>query len=125
MIDASYSVYQGGGRDLAGARWGTALAGWDLLIQLCLLAVEAELGNFGTRPNRYLSCPPRWVAWSTDANTGEGRDQAGGPSPTLFAYTHPSDAAIGEMAHPIIRSPANLLLFGGHPSCEPNRTNAQ
>lgn len=85
--------------DLKLARLGLRFGRLDLMSQLALLAVE-ELGvNFELLPRERIAICLAAKAGSlaTDAEFWKGRDAAGGPSPTLFAYTLPS-AALGEIA---------------------------
>ena len=87
------------GADVASARLGTRFGRMDLLSQLALLAVEKLAVNFDELPrDRIAICLASSAgSLSTDAEYWKGRDQAGGPSPTLFTYTLPS-APIGEIA---------------------------
>src|SRR5579871_3468918 len=99
--------------DLARARLGTRFGRLDLASRLAVLAVEslaAPLAGFA--PERiavYLEA--RAGSLSTDVAYWEGRLDAGGPSPTLFAYTLPS-AAIGEIAIRHRWTGPNLCLIG-------------
>lgn len=87
------------GEDVTTARLGSRFGRMDLLSQLSLLAVEKLGVNFDELPrDRIAIClASPSGSLSTDAEYWKGRDQAGGPSPTLFTYTLPS-APIGEMA---------------------------
>ncbi len=87
------------GEDVATARLGTRFGRMDLASQLALLAVEKLGVNFDECPRDrialvFASCAG---SLSSDAEYWKGRDQAGGPSPTLFTYTLPS-APLGEIA---------------------------
>ncbi len=85
----------------------------DLLSRLALLAVDSLNLNFEAMPrDRIGIClASRAGSLSTDADYWKGRALAGGPSPTLFAYTLPS-AAIGEIAiRHQLRGP-NLCFVG-------------
>ena len=81
------------------ARLGSRFGRMDLLSQLALLAVEKLGVNFDEWPRDRIAICLASSAGSlaTDAEYWKGRDQAGGPSPTLFTYTLPS-APIGEIA---------------------------
>lgn len=85
--------------DLKSARLGTRFGRMDLASQLALLAVEQLGVDFDKFPrDRIAIClAARAGSLSTDAAYWSGRDNAGGVSPTLFAYTLPS-AAMGEIA---------------------------
>jgi 3-oxoacyl-(acyl-carrier-protein) synthase len=85
--------------DLKSARLGTRFGRLDLSSQLALLAVELLGVDFGTfsRDRIAICFVARAGSLSTDFDFWSGRDDVGGPSPTLFAYTLPS-AAIGEIA---------------------------
>lgn len=87
------------GEDAATARLGSRFGRMDLLSQLALLAVEKLGVNFDELPRDRIAICLASSAGSlaTDAEYWKGRDQAGGPSPTLFTYTLPS-APIGEIA---------------------------
>jgi len=87
------------GEDVASARLGSRFGRMDLLSQLALLAVEKLGVNFDEWPrDRIAICLASPAgSLSTDAEYWKGRDQVGGPSPTLFTYTLPS-APIGEIA---------------------------
>jgi len=85
--------------DLASARLGNRFGRLDLASQLSLLAVESLNLNFDAWPRERIAIvlTARAGSLSTDVDYWNGREAAGGPSPTLFAYTLPS-AAIGEIA---------------------------
>jgi 3-oxoacyl-(acyl-carrier-protein) synthase len=85
--------------DLATARLGPRFGRLDLLSQLALLAVESLDIDFSIMPlDRIGIClAVNAGSLSTDVEYWKGRDAAGGPSPTLFAYTLPS-SAVGEIA---------------------------
>lgn len=87
------------GAEVASARLGSRFGRMDLLSQLALLAVEKLGVDFDQLPRDRIAICLASSAGSlaTDAEYWKGRDQAGGPSPTLFTYTLPS-AAIGEIA---------------------------
>ena len=87
------------GEDAAAARLGSRFGRMDLLSQLALLAVEKLGVNFDEWPrDRIAICLASSTgSLATDAEYWKGRDQAGGPSPTLFTYTLPS-APLGEIA---------------------------
>lgn len=86
----------------------------DLASQLAVLAVESLGLDFETlRRDRVGIClAARAGSLTTDVNFWSGRDNAGGPSPTLFAYTLPS-AAIGEIAIRHRLTGPNLCWVGG------------
>jgi 3-oxoacyl-(acyl-carrier-protein) synthase len=85
--------------DLKSARLGPRFARLDLQSQLALLAVELLEINFEkfSRERIAICLAAKTGSLSTDVEFWNGRDNAGGPSPILFAYTLPS-AAIGEIA---------------------------
>jgi 3-oxoacyl-(acyl-carrier-protein) synthase len=84
-----------------------------LLSQLALLAVESLGTDFSTMPpDRIGIClAVKAGSLSTDVEYWRGRDAAGGPSPTLFAYTLPS-SAIGEIAIRYRLTGPNLCFVG-------------
>lgn len=86
-------------KDVPEARLGTRFGRMDLMSQLALLAVEPLAGQFESIPrDRIAIClSARTSSLATDAEYWRGRDNVGGPSPTLFTYTLPS-AALGEIA---------------------------
>lgn len=85
--------------DVRGARLGPRFGRMDLMSQLALLAVEPLAVHFESIPrDRIAIClAARASSLATDVEYWKGRDNAGGPSPTLFTYTLPS-AALGEIA---------------------------
>ena len=85
--------------DLPCARLGQRFGRMDLSSQLALLAVESLAASFESiaRDRIAIVLAARAGSLSTDAEYWKGRDNPGGPSPTLFTYTLPS-AAIGEIA---------------------------
>lgn len=84
---------------LRDARLGPRFGRMDLASQLALLAVENLAVNFDQWPrDRVALCVASPAgSLSTDADYWKGRDQTGGPSPTLFTYTLAS-APLGEIA---------------------------
>ena len=101
------------GDDVRTARLGTRFGRLDLLSQVALLAVESLGINFESLPrDRVGICLAAGTgSLSTDVDYWNGRDNAGGPSPTLFAYTLPS-AAIGEIAIRHRLTGPNLCFVG-------------
>jgi len=99
--------------DVRAAKLGTRFGRLDLASQLALLAVESLGIDFELqRRDRVGIClEARAGSLTTDADYWSGRDAAGGPSPTLFAYTLPS-AAIGEIAIRHRLTGPNLCLVG-------------
>src|SRR5690349_3026226 len=95
------------------ARLGSRFGRMDLSSQLALLAVEKLGVQFESlRRERIAIClVARTSSLTTDAEYWQGRDNAGGPSPTLFTYTLPS-AAIGEIAIRHRLTGPNLCLVG-------------
>ena len=110
VVTATSSVT---GADLAAARLGPRFGRLDLLSQLALLAVESLGVNFDAVPrDRIGIClAVRAGSLTTDVEYWKGRLAAGGPSPTLFAYTLPS-SAIGEIAIRHRITGPNLCLIG-------------
>jgi 3-oxoacyl-(acyl-carrier-protein) synthase len=102
------------GADLAGARLGNRFGRMDLPSQLSLLAVEKLSVDFDAfARNRIGLClAVRGGSLSTDVEYWRGRNDAGGPSPMLFAYTLPS-APIGEIAIRYRITGPDLCLWGG------------
>ena len=100
--------------DLSRAKLGPRSSRLDLASKLALLAVEALGLNFDNmRRERIGIClSARAGSVSTDVDYWNGRALAGGPSPTLFAYTLPS-AAIGEIAIRHQLTGPNLCFIGG------------
>lgn len=100
--------------DVPAARLGTRFGRMDLMSQLALLAVEPLAAQFESisRDRIAICLVARTSSLATDVEYWKGRDNAGGPSPTLFTYTLPS-AALGEIAirHRITGPP--LCFVGG------------
>jgi 3-oxoacyl-(acyl-carrier-protein) synthase len=99
--------------DLATARLGQRFGRMDVASQLSLLAVEpfaSQFDNF-VRDRIAIVIAVRAGSLPTDVAYWEGRDQAGGLSPTLFTYTLPS-AAIGEIAIRHRLTGPNLCFVG-------------
>jgi len=101
--------------DVRAAKLGSRFGRLDLSSQLALLAVEALGLDFDAhRRDRVGIClAARAGSLSTDVEYWSGRGNAGGPSPTLFAYTLPS-AAIGEIAIRHRLTGPNLCMVGGN-----------
>ena len=99
--------------DASAARLGTRFGRMDLSSQLALLAVEPLAPHFGSIPRDRIAIvlAARAGSLSTDVNFWEGRDAAGGLSPTIFTYTLPS-AAIGEIAIRHRLTGPNLCFVG-------------
>jgi 3-oxoacyl-(acyl-carrier-protein) synthase len=99
--------------DLSSARLGQRFGRLDLQSQLALLAASSLKINFNEfAPDRIGICLAASAgSLSTDVNFWNGRDSAGGPSPTLFAYTLPS-AAVGEIAIHFRLTGRNLCFVG-------------
>jgi hypothetical protein len=102
------------GDDVREARLGSRFGRMDLMSQLALLAVEPLAAHFDPLPRERIAICLAAKAGSlaTDLDYWNGRDAAGGPSPTLFTYTLPS-AAIGEIAIRHRLTGPNLCLVGG------------
>jgi len=85
--------------EVAAARLGQRFGRMDLSSQLCLLAVEPFASHFDevARDRIAIVIATRAGSLPTDVAYWDGRDAAGGLSPTLFTYTLPS-ATIGELA---------------------------
>lgn len=85
--------------DVRTARLGTRFGRMDLMSQLALLAVEPFAPQFESiaRERIAICLAARSSSLATDVEYWKGRDNTGGPSPTLFTYTLPS-AALGEIA---------------------------
>ena len=100
--------------DLPAAKLIPRFGRLDLASQLAVLAVESLGIDFDTlRRDRVGIClAARAGSLATDVNYWSGRDNAGGPSPTLFAYTLPS-SAIGEIAIRHRLTGPNLCWVGG------------
>jgi 3-oxoacyl-(acyl-carrier-protein) synthase len=101
--------------DLSSARLGTRFGRMDLASQLALLAVEQLGVDFEkfSRGRVAICLAARAGSLSTDVAYWNGRDNVGGLSPTLFAYTLPS-AAIGEIAIRQRLTGPNLCLASRH-----------
>jgi 3-oxoacyl-(acyl-carrier-protein) synthase len=99
--------------ELAGARLGTRFGRLDLSSRLAVLAVEKLGIDFESlsRDRIAICLSAKTGSLATDLEFWKGRDAAGGPSPTLFAYTLPS-SAIGEIAIRHQITGPNLCLFG-------------
>jgi len=80
---------------------------------LAVLAVEKLGIDFGSLPRERIGICLAVKAGSlaTDLEYWKGRDAAGGPSPTLFAYTLPS-SALGEIAIRHHITGPGLCFFG-------------
>ena len=87
------------GDDVRAARLGTRFGRMDLMSQLALLAVEPLAAHFESvaRERIAICLAARTSSLATDIEYWKGRDNTGGPSPSLFTYTLPS-AALGEIA---------------------------
>jgi len=99
--------------DLRGAEMGPRFGRLDLQSQLALVAVERlgiELGRHN-RERIGIALSARFGSLATDLEYWNGRNDPGGPSPTLFAYTLPS-AAIGEIAIRHRLTGPNLCFVG-------------
>lgn len=85
--------------DVPVARLGNRFGRMDLMSQLALLAVEPLAAQFESiaRDRIAICLTARTSSLATDLEYWKGRDNTGGPSPTLFTYTLPS-AALGEIA---------------------------
>jgi 3-oxoacyl-(acyl-carrier-protein) synthase len=96
-----------------GSRLGPRFGRLDRASQLSLLAVDALGLPWESLPrDRIGIClAARRGSLSTDWEFWRGRAQAGGPSPTLFAYTLPS-AALGEVAIRYGLTGPNLCFVG-------------
>lgn len=101
--------------NLESARLGSRFGRLDLSSKLALLSVEKLAVDFSKfPPSRIGIClAAKMGSLSTDFDYWAGRGQAGGPSPTLFAYTLPS-AAIGEIAIRHRLTGPNLCFIGDH-----------
>src|SRR5215475_8947761 len=99
--------------DLAIAKMGSRFGRMDLLSQLALLSVESLGIDFETMDRSRVGVCMSVCAGSlaTDVEYWKGRKDAGGPSPTLFAYTLPS-SAIGEIAIRYRLTGPNLCFVG-------------
>ena len=85
--------------DVRAARLGKRFGRMDLMSQFALLAVEPFAPQFEAigRERIAICLAARTSSLATDVEYWKGRDNTGGPSPTLFTYTLPS-AALGEIA---------------------------
>ncbi len=85
--------------DVPSARLGQRFGRMDLTSQLALLAVEPLATHFESlaRDRIAICLAAKTSSLATDVEYWKGRENPGGPSPTLFTYTLPS-AAIGEIA---------------------------
>lgn len=99
--------------ELKMARLGTRFGRLDLCSQLAVLAVEKLGLDFSSVPRERVGICLTVKAGSlaTDIEYWKGRDDAGGPSPTLFAYTLPS-SALGEIAIRHHITGPGLCFFG-------------
>jgi hypothetical protein len=99
--------------DACGARLGTRFGRMDLSSQLALLAVESFAPHFESTPRDRVAIvlAARAGSLPTDVNFWEGRNAAGGLSPTIFTYTLPS-AGIGEIAIRHRLTGPNLCFVG-------------
>jgi 3-oxoacyl-(acyl-carrier-protein) synthase len=99
--------------DLATAKMGTRFGRMDLLSQLSLLSVESLGVDFEILDRSRIAVCMSVTAGSlaTDIGYWKGRNDVGGPSPTLFAYTLPS-SAIGEIAIRYHLTGPNLCFVG-------------
>lgn len=99
--------------DALSARVGPRFARLDRASQLAVLAVEKLGVTFDCLPSHRIAIclSARAGSLTTDVDYWGGRDTAGGPSPTLFAYTLPS-AAIGEIAIRYRLTGPNLCFVG-------------
>jgi len=98
---------------LPAARLGPRFGRLDLQSRLALLAVASLQVDFAASPpDRTGICLAASAgSLSTDILFWKGRHDAGGPSPTLFAYTLPS-AAAGEIAIHFRLTGPNLCFVG-------------
>lgn len=110
--------------DLKLARLGSRFGRLDLMSQLALLAVEKLGVNFDLLPRERIAIclAAKAGSLSTDVEFWKGRDAAGGPSPTLFAYTLPS-AALGEIAIRHRLTGPNLCFVGDDKMLLPEATD--
>src|SRR5215813_11080343 len=99
--------------DLPTAKMGTRFGRMDLLSQLSLLSVESLGVDFEILERSRIAVCMSVTAGSlaTDIEYWKGRNEVGGPSPTLFAYTLPS-SAIGEIAIRYRLTGPNLCFVG-------------
>jgi 3-oxoacyl-(acyl-carrier-protein) synthase len=106
--------------DVPNARLGQRFGRMDLTSQLALLAVEPLSLHFASLPRERIAIvlAAQTSSLATDTEYWKGRDNPGGPSPTLFTYTLPS-AAIGEIAIRHRVTGPNLCFAGGSQSILP------
>jgi 3-oxoacyl-(acyl-carrier-protein) synthase len=99
--------------DLAKAKLGSRFGRMDLLSRLALLSVEWLGIDFEKleRDRIGVCMAVSAGSLSTDLEYWKARNEVGGPSPTLFAYTLPS-SAIGEIAIRYRLTGPNLCLVG-------------
>jgi 3-oxoacyl-(acyl-carrier-protein) synthase len=99
--------------DLPKAKMGSRFGRMDLLSQLALLSIESLAIDFETldRSRIGVCMAVRAGSLTTDIEYWKGRNNTGGPSPTLFAYTLPS-SAIGEIAIRYRLTGPNLCFVG-------------
>ena len=105
------------GVDMDTETLGPRLGRLDLTCRLALLAVEPLRPHFDIllRHRIGICLAVRTGSLPTDIEYWKGRGLAGGPSPTLFAYTLPS-SAIGEIAIRHRLTGPNLCFVGGNTS---------
>jgi 3-oxoacyl-(acyl-carrier-protein) synthase len=110
VIAATSMVTEAG---LAPALLGSRFGRMDLSTRLAMSAVESLGIDFNTHPRDQIGvCLGAWAgSLAADLEFWRGRQAAGGPSPTLFAFTLPS-AAIGEIAIRHRLTGPNLCLVG-------------
>ena len=101
--------------DLPSARLGQRFGRMDLTSQLALRAVEPLATSFASHARDRIAVvlAAQTSSLPTDAEYWNGRDNPGGPSPTLFTYTLPS-AAIGEIAIRHKLTGPNLCFVGSN-----------
>jgi 3-oxoacyl-(acyl-carrier-protein) synthase len=99
--------------DLSKAKMSSRFGRMDLLSQLTLLSVELLGVDFEAMDRSRIGVCLAVNAGSlpTDIEYWKGRNDVGGPSPTLFAYTLPS-SAIGEIAIRYRLTGPNLCFVG-------------
>src|SRR5665213_146764 len=104
--------------DLPSAKFGSRFGRLDLQSQLSLLAVSELKIDFAKFSRNKIGIVFAASAGSltTDLNFWNGRDNVGGPSPTLFAYTLPS-AAAGEIAIHFKLTGPDLCFVGDDQIC--------
>jgi len=100
--------------DVPNARLGQRFGRMDLTSQLALLSVEPLSPHFESlaRDRIAIVLAAQTSSLPTDIEYWNGRDNPGGPSPTLFTYTLPS-AAIGEIAIRHRLTGPNICFVGG------------